>query len=399
MSAIFPAPRVPHFWRVNGYGYPCFFGESQNAKEAWETLLTFYEYTDYDQLKSFWDSKDAPRRLSSQAVESWKAAFEEFGLLFVQSRSNVISITPAGAQLRNAAERGGREEFAWIGLKLLLRYPLRGSRRSRSDSHRTADLLLYRFLYGALLDLDGYVWRTELERILCRVFRTEEGRDAIDDVKTLRASPELLGQVQLPADKRAGVFYNSINQVVVHAGMNQLLLGSETLQSPYGVTEPRQRNLIRQEWLGMVRRALSDNGDADQCGTGGYAIARLPKAPVFTDEIDYFDYLGAKVEPMSSSISAPLSSMSLQGEIVFFLDLNAQYVIESETAIIGPISALCQIARGQRLILSHDERWTYKVVEKQLTEADRVVVQVQRARPISDMAIIRKLRGTDDAKP
>lgn len=393
MTVLFPrAVRTQDFWRVNSYGYPCFFSDSKNSRDAWITLLTFFDYEDYESLKTYWSSSDAPWKLSSHAVESWKATFEEFGILYVESRSNRITITPAGNQLREAAERDNREEFAWIGLNLLLRYPLRGPRRPKSEAHKHSDLLLYRFWYAALLDLDGYVWWTELERILCRVFTTDEAADAIEDVRQLRRHPELVDQINLPVTQRQGAFYNSLNQVAVHAGMNHLLLGTADIECPYGVTEPKRRHSIRQDWGGMIRKALSNSGNSDQCATGGLAIARLPAAPTFNDENEYFSYLGAPVTPMGIHVAASLTSVVMQGERVFFLSEGTNYKTLDNQNIVGPVASLCQLARGQRIILSHDEDWTYLVVSKDLVDANVVKILLQRARPISNIQVIRRLR-------
>ncbi len=398
MTTPFPrSSRALDFWRVNSYGYPCFFSDGEKAQEAWTTLLSFFDFTDYEALKTHWSSRGAPRQLSSHAVESWKATFEEFGILYVESRSNRITITPAGTQLREAAERDDRDEFAWIGLNLLLRYPLRGPRRPKSEAHRESDLLLYRFWYAALLDLDGYVWWTELERILCRVFITNEAADAIEDVRMLRSHPELIAQVNLPVAQRQGAFYNSLNQVAVHAGMNHLLLGGEDLECPYGITEPKRRQFIRRDWLGMIGKALSNSGQPDQCATGGLAIARLPAAPSFRDENEYFEYLGAQVTPMAAHVIPSLSSVEMQGERVFFLSEGDVYHVLGDRVISGAIAALCQLAHGQRIILSHDEQWTYKVEAKELVDAHTVRIRLRRARPISNIQVIRTLRGTDNA--
>lgn len=398
MTTIFPrATRALDYWRVNSYGYPCFFSDNEKSQEAWATLLTFFEFTDYEALKASWSTPGAPRQLSPHAVESWKPTFEEFGILFVESRSNRITITPAGIQLREAAERDDRDEFAWIGLNLLLRYPLRGPRRPKSDAHKQSDLLLYRFLYSALLDLDGYVWWTELERILCRVFLANEATDAIEDVRMLRSHPELVTQVKMPVDQRQGGFYNSLNQVAVHAGMNHLLLGSENIECPYGITEPKRRQFIRKDWTGMIRKALSSNGSSDQCATGGLAIARLPAAPQFQDEGDYFAYLGAPVTLMRAHVASSLESIVMQGERVFFLSEGVNYQLLDELCIAGSVAALCQLARGQRIVLSHDERWTYLVEVKELVDANVVRIRLRRARPISNIEVIRTLRGENNA--
>lgn len=391
------ASRALDYWRVNSYGYPCYFSESDKSLEAWTTLLSFFDFAQYDALKQYWASPSAPRRLSSHAVESWKATFEEFGLLYVESGSNRITITPAGLQLREAAERNDQTEFAWIGLNLLLRYPLRGPRRPKSEAHKDSDLLLYRFWYAALLDLDGYIWWTELERILCRIFHTNEGAEAIEDIRTLRSDPELIARINLPTDQRQGGFYNSLNQVAVHAGMNHLLLGAEDVECPYGVTEPKRKPFIRRDWLGMVRRALSNNGGSDQCATGGVAIARLPSAPVLPDERSYFDYLGAPVTAMAQTTSSPLSAIELQGERVFILTIARHYEVESSETINGQVANLCQLARGQRIILSHDERWTYIVESKDLIDAITVRVRLRRGRPITNINVLKALQGEFDA--
>lgn len=398
MTTPFPSSsRAQDFWRVNSYGYPCFFSDSDKSQEAWTTLLTFFDFTEYDALKGYWASPAAPRQLSSHAVESWKATFEEFGILYVESRSNKITITVAGNQLREAAERDDRQEFAWIGLNLLLRYPLRGPRRAKSDAHEHSDLLLYRFWYAALLDLDGYVWWSELERILCRVFLTNEAAGAIEDVRLLRSHPELISQVEFPVNQRQGAFYNSLNQVAVHAGMNHLLLGTDGLECPYGVTEPKRRHFIKSDWIGMIRKALSHNGNSSQCATGGLAVARLAASPSFQGEIEYFEYLGAAVTPMGVHVPSSLASVDLQGERVFFLSEGDNYQVLGEANISGSIALLCQLTRGQRLILSHDERWTYLVETKDLVDANFVRIGVRRARPISDIQVIRILRGVQNA--
>src|SRR5947209_1709410 len=80
-------------------------------------------------------------------------------------------------------------------------------------------LLLYRFLYSATRDLGDYFWWTELERVLCRVFSTSEASAAIQAIHDIRDDPSRLADLSLPADRRKGKFYNSLNQVVVHAGM------------------------------------------------------------------------------------------------------------------------------------------------------------------------------------
>jgi hypothetical protein len=391
------AQRPVDFWRVNGYGYPCGFISSKNAIEAWKTLLTFFDFEDYEALKKFWESGKAPRLLNPHGVESWKAAFEEFGLLYVLSGTNKIVITPAGQQFKDAGISGDQKKFAWIGLNLLLRYPLRGPRRPKSPNHKDSDLLLYRFLYTAMLDLGGYFWWAELERILCTVFSTAEAPGAIEDVLQVRKDSSLLLKFGLPAAERRGALYNSLNQVVVHAGMNHFLIGVEEIEGPYGNTESKRKHFIREDWRGLIRRALSLAEVTVQCSTGGSMIARLPKAPVLESEQAYFDYLGARVADLDERREKLPLEIEFQGEAVLVLSETTHYEMQNENKILGPLSVLCKVARGQRLILAHDEKWTYIVEDKELLSGSSVKVTVRKARPITDIVALRDITGGNGA--
>ena len=113
--------------------------------------------TSYKTVKENW-SNDSARPIKSSGVESWKAAFEEFGLLYVLSGTDQIVVTPGGKQLIKAYEDSDRREFAWVGLNLLLRYPLRGKteRQSYGSEFDNSDLLLYWFIFAALIELEGF---------------------------------------------------------------------------------------------------------------------------------------------------------------------------------------------------------------------------------------------------
>ena len=71
--------------------------------------------------------------------------------------------------------------------------------------------------------------------------------------------------------------------------------------------------------------------------------------------------------------------------------------MESGTVIKGPVAALCQLARGQRIVLSHDERWTYIVEAKDLVDAKAVRVRIRRGRPITNINVLKALQGEADA--
>lgn len=394
------------FWRVNSYGYPNPFNPDTKSQEAWATFRSFYSYDngDYSALKAYWNSNKAPRKLDSHAVESWKATFEEFGLLYVISRSNRITITPAGTQFFDAAERGDQSEFIWIALNLLFRYPAQGPPRSRNKSaaHGEADVLPYRFLYSAMRDLGDYFWWTELERIFCRVFLTTEARPAIDAIRRIRATPSEIEAFPLPVDKRKGAFYNSLNQVANHAGLNHLVLLQDDESEHYGPNESRRRHFINRDCLSLVNAALGDSTTATDCGGSAMYVDRLPTAPSFTDEQTYFDYLGASVPSLSvaASETSP-QAVTLAGDTVFVLKSGDHFESVSEGAreriVQGKTLVLCRIARNHRVILSTDPNWTYLVFGKDLTGPTTVRLSLRRARPISNMEPIEMLIGGDNA--
>ncbi|WP_345870267.1 HNH endonuclease signature motif containing protein [Shewanella algae] len=282
------------FWRVNSYSYPSFFSDNDKAKEAWCTFLSFFDFEKYDKLKAYWNSNKSPRKLNPSALESWKATFEECGLLYVITRSNTISITPVGYKLRELAESDDINGFVWTGVNALIHYPLQGPRRARSELHGKSDLFLYRFIYSAIIELDNYLWWSELERILCRVFSTETAIDAINDIKNLREEPEKINHIPLPAKQRKGAFYNSLNQLCNHASMNHLIMETVREETPYKAFsegESDRKIIIRPQWLPLIKRALMNgikNFNDDE-----NIIKSLPTYEKFDTEEEYFTFLGS----------------------------------------------------------------------------------------------------------
>lgn len=397
---------IRDFWRVNSYGYPNPFIQESKSQEAWLTFKTFYDHdgSAYSSLKSFWQSNRAPRKLDSHAVESWKATFEEFGLLYVISRSNKVTITPGGRQFFDAAQREREEEFVWTGLNLLLRYPLQGPPRARSKSpaHDGSNLLPYRFLYSAIRDLGDYFWWTELERIFCRVFSTSESKAAVEAVRAIRQDPSQLADLSLPVDKRKGGFYNSLNQVVNHAGMNHLVLTQDDESEHYGPNESRRRHFINRQYLSLASVALGDSLTPGECSGSALYVDRLPTAPTFHDEQSYFDYLGGPVLSLSTTTTtvAP-QTITLAGDSVFVLKLNEHFEPVSTNVlnrtIRGKTYILCRIARNHRVILSSDKMWTYLVSGKDAVGSDTVQLSLRRARPITNVDPIETLLGGEGA--
>lgn len=386
--------RPLEFWRVNSYSYPSYFSDNEKAHEAWSTFLSFFDYTAYDELKEYWNSDSAPRKLNPSALESWKATFEELGLLYVISGSNAITITPSGQALRNFAELNDINGFVWTGINLLIRYPLRGPRRARSELHGNSDLFLYRFIFSAFFELNNYIWWSELERILCRVFSTDQAHDAITDIKALREEPHRIRDLDLPATQRKGAFYNSLNQVCNHSSMNHLIIETLREENPYKdylEGEPDKKLVIRSEWLPLIKKALIADQPSALCSSGGSHIAALPSYQGFDTEEEYFDFLGTSVSDFQNSSTASLGNIHLHGELVVYLVKGENFTSLTNNTITGPQASLCQLAKAQRVILSSDREWTYLVSDKKVTSATEVDIELSKARPISNFNLIQKL--------
>jgi hypothetical protein len=391
------------YWRVNSYGYPNPFSDDRRHRQAWETLSTFYAHNSYSALKNYWSSTAAPRSLTPHAVESWKAAFEEFGLLYVLGGSDQIRVTPAGWQFRDAADENSQLKWVWVGLNLILRYPLRGPRGSRKGQQANSDLLPYWFLFAALRELNNYFWFPELERVLGTTMTREDAPAAIQLIRQLRAGDANISSVPLPVSGRRGQFYNSLNQVPNHASLGYMLMDKSVVEPFYDEPLGERRHDLLQRWVPQIDLALGgtarENSSLD-CGHASSFIDRMPAAPDFEgDEEAYFQYLGSEVTPMDTALrltGVPREMPFGQGTVVV-LRAGIDYVAHGESVMVGPVASTCRLVQDQRVILSHDLARTYKVQAKERVAGGKIAVTVRRARPISDPAQIEAfLREAND---
>jgi hypothetical protein len=384
---------VECFWTVNSYGYPNPFGNSR-AQQVWETLLEYREFTNYTELKQYWAGPAAPRKLSSNAVESWKAAFEQFGLLHVPSGSGQVRFTPAGEQLVAAGTAGQVDDFNWIGLNLLLRYPLRGvpGRRPRDECHAGSDLLLYGFVLATMLDLGGELWWPELARVLCRVFKTADGPPAIERIRALRAGDVDVENLLSPVPDERGAFYNSLNQVIVQSGLNYQLIDRERGDPAYGeFAESQVRFWLTDDGRRAVTRALG--GAPDECaGSTPLWTERLPRAyGSFADEKEYFAYLGEEVslDPVEPMAQRPIRA-SIAGAATWILRAGEDVDVLDNGQVKGPVAVLCGLAVDDRVVLSSVPSTTFLVKDKQRV-ASEVTLSLRAAKPIIDWSPIQAI--------
>ncbi|HXS33952.1 MAG TPA: hypothetical protein VN758_09310 [Solirubrobacterales bacterium] len=384
------------YWKVNSYGYPNPFSDAVNPKGATEVLDAFLAETSYSKIKDEF-ANGRPRNLDHSAVESWKATFEEFGILYVLTGSDEIVITPGGRQLLEARDAGEVEEFTRVGLGLLVRYPLRGQRAHRPDL-KDSDLLIHRAVLAAMLDLGGEVWRPEIAYILSGATTRSELSAAVAAVASIRGGDERdILEHDPPESLESKNFYNMLNQVFVHSGMNGLLLSNTTSDARFSdptvpgfkFTSSRRVETVLESARPMIEEALG-GVDAINCvGNSGSFVDRLPAAPVLTSEGEYFEYAGAIVPKGSGDGGGPVAE-TYGGELVWVLKAEEHYELVGE-AIVGPSSKLCAISPGQRLIVSHDLERTRLVEAKALTNDGRIELKVREARTISNPSTITGL--------
>ncbi|MFM9877716.1 MAG: hypothetical protein ACKVOG_07690 [Rhodoglobus sp.] len=369
------------YWTVASYGYPSPFGGAR-AREAWARFESFCAAGSYRLLKDeLFDSLG----LSSHATESWKSAFEKLGLLYVLPGSDVIVLTPAGVQLLKAGRAGDEVAFAWVGLNVLFRIPVGGWRRTDGGGV-ASNVLGYRFVHAAILDLDDQLWFEELQ-ILTHMASATQAPLAVQAIRELRADPS-----RVEPKLETGNRYNLTRQVAVHASLNYLVLAEGAMTNPYG--RATKALILTSKWRETVQLALSIHASTDACSSGGSFVPRVPTAVAsFADEVEYFEYVGASVPPRSAvEVMAPVTTV-MGGETVRILTIGQSIVRTTAQTVSGPIAELCSLARGDRVILTDDEQNTYKVEDKELIDPTHVKVTIRSAKPIIDYGVVIELLG------
>lgn len=384
-------------WIVNSYSYPNPFQTSEGARWSWHRFVSFLERPSYASVKTFWENH-SERPIAPHTVESWKATFEEFGLLYVLTATDDVVVTPAGRQVFSAATAQDEREFAWVGLNLLLRYPLRGTgRRSHGDQFDRSDLLLYWFLHAALIELDGF-WQQELFRVLGHVFRREEASAAVELVRRLRTGAADINAHPDPSGAQTGGIYNALNQVLVHGSLNHMLFTSSRQESRYFEETRENWWFVRDEFRDLIELALGGHVQPLPAGCASQAslVQRMPAAPHPADEKAYFDYAGAPVVPLAEAQAraegAAAPTVEYRGEAVFLLSEGEHYRRRDDRHIVGAVHALCVLAEERRVIVSDDLSRTFIVEHKELI-GEEVVLRLRPARPILDQHYVVGLFG------
>lgn len=229
-------------WFTSSIGYPNFISANGRGHELAETFKVFVEAVDNG--LTYAEAKTLFPELDPSQVETKKAAFQEFGLLFVEPGSNQIIITPLGKQVYELYINDQREsrDIRTILLALsqaLSRYqfnnplPVGGNRyRARAAS---SDVRPYLAIYYIMLKLDGVITLSEIFGIVFGIQTMNELPTVVNNIVSQRGSGVPFPSLpQLPAN--TGTTNNLKIYFMSHASLDLEIIRDRTVNY-YGVNE------------------------------------------------------------------------------------------------------------------------------------------------------------------
>lgn len=253
---------MPFCWFTSYIGFPNFGAEAGRGRELADAFLTLVDAANdgltYTQAKGLFPGLDTAQ------VETKKAAFQEFGLLYVVPRSNEISITALGKQVarlsRQPDENGRMRQILICLAHALARYqfdnplPVGGNRFT--ERARATDIRPYLAGYYLLLKL-SWITVSELKGAIFGLARMTDLRlleqTIIDRRMTRQPFPHL---ESLP--RNAGTADNLKIYFMSHLGLDgEMITAGHTdhygfQEQVFELNETGHEILIQimeQEWL------------------------------------------------------------------------------------------------------------------------------------------------------
>lgn len=361
-------------WNIQSISYP---NPLAKGETEWKKLESFVEFESYAEARK---ALTPPGNKKTTTVETMKAAYESFGLLWVDG--DEIRVTPGGRQYIDAVRDGNEKEAGWVGLNLLLRCPLAGPRRNWTNPD--SDLPIYWGILAVMLDAGGELHWEELGRVLAWVTAREDLRQAVDKIRALRDGSLSLSEVEAPGDHyNRGNLYNRLNMAMHHVGVGHML--TEKVNDSFYAERGGSRRVERilDGWQRQLIETALGGASCDGLPTGGW-VDRVPAALDAADVEERFEILGAAVPPPQL---APVASTRLGGDMTWMVD-PAQVTV-AEMRITGPPNVMCGMAAGHRVALRGEGRRTFIVKDKQLA-GEGVQIDLRPARRISDPARVEK---------
>ncbi len=364
-------------WNIQSISYPNPLAAGQTE---WEKLELFVEFESYSEAR---EALTPAGHQKTTKVETMKAAYESFGLLWVHD--DEIRVTPGGEQYIAAVRAGDEAEAAWVGLNLLLRCPLAGPRGTWP--HADSDLPVYWGILAVMLDADWQLYWEELGRAVARATTRADLPGALDTVLRLRAGTLSLGKVPAPGNHHHGDLYNRLNMAMHHLGLARMLTSKANDDLYVQQGGKRRVDRIVSGWpKELIEDAL---GGAETCGglAAGRWVDRVPAALTAIDVEERFAVLGAAVPPRPTDQSE-IASTQIAGDLTWMID--PARVTVSGMHVIGAPSVMCSMAVGHRVALRGETQTTFIIKSKEIA-AGGVQVVLRPARRISDAARVETI--------
>jgi hypothetical protein len=184
-------------WFTSFIGYPNFFHAKGRGADLARAFVTLGDAADAG--TPYADSKKLFPHLDRAQVETKKAAFQEFGLLYVVPRSNTLTLTPVGQQvLRFAKDRKQIEKYRRPILLALARglaryqfnnpLPVGGNREEMRKRAASSDVLPYLACFYLLHKLGGMLGVNELRGAVFALQRMADLHALEESIRKRRAS-------------------------------------------------------------------------------------------------------------------------------------------------------------------------------------------------------------------
>ena len=129
--------------------------------------------------------------VSPQRLRTWRAVFESFGLITVDSETNRLGLTALGRKIQslyaelNRRIEGANDQLASVAIYALNRHLLRNP-LDQSTYPEDCDVHPYRFIWRTMRKLDDKLHWEELNRVIMKVNYQREEEAAISNIREVR---------------------------------------------------------------------------------------------------------------------------------------------------------------------------------------------------------------------
>ncbi len=308
-------------WYTSYIGYPNFLKESGNSYELAQAFVTFCDAAFAN--KSYKESKELFPSLVASQVETKKAAFQEYGLLYVIPRSDKISITPLGKQIYSIykddipSDKKRRRILlalcnAMANYQFNNPFPVGGNKyRDRAFS---TDVKPYLSLYFLMSRLDGFITISELMGVVFGIKRMADVPVAEQKILNSRES-RIKSKPLNHLPKNKGTAENLKIYFMSHLSLDGEIIVTEhddiyeESEQAYEMTQFGSEiieTVLRFNWSGWKKRRFN-----------------IPETPTFLSIEEYFENgIGRQLSKVSFRINDSFSKKITQKKTEAVADIE-----------------------------------------------------------------------------